>query len=268
MCSCKNKFDIICLTETWCDQSILKNSSYRIPSYTLFEQPRLTGKKGGGLLMYISDIYSTTIRTKLSQSNLNSELLFIELSFANSKNLIVGVAYRPPNGKYEAFKNHLKSIINKITLEKKRICIAGDFNINALTYNTFPKTKSFFDMLFKHNVISVINKPTRVTRNTATAIDNILTNFVFETKYSSGIIKTDISDHFSIFFNFDLKCTKLENKKKDYIYKRNLSEISIENFRQCLRNQRWDETLSSKDANSAFEIFHNKFMNLFNESCP
>ena len=174
--SCNTRFDVLCLSETWCDAQVLNNSLYHLPNYTILEQPRSSGKRGGGVMMYISNIYAYTIRKKISISNIHAKTLFFELYFANCKNIIIGVVYRPPNGQYGIFKNHLKSIIKKVNQEKKILCVAGDFNINALTYDTYPKTKSFFDMLFKHNIISVINRPTRVTRTSATAIDNIFTN--------------------------------------------------------------------------------------------
>jgi hypothetical protein len=50
-------------------------------------------------------------------------------------------------------------------------------------------------MLFKFNVLSTINKPTRVTKTSATAIDNIFINNYLETTFETGIFLTDISDH-------------------------------------------------------------------------
>jgi exonuclease III len=264
--SCNTNFDVICLSETWCDTQVANNSLYHLPNYTVIEQVRTTGKRGGGILMYVSNIYSYINRTGFSTSSPHAETLFIELSFPKSKNIILGIIYRPPNGKYGVFKNNLKSIINKTNQEKKILCMAGDFNINALTYDTFPKTKSFFDMLFKHNVISVINRPTRVTRTTATAIDNILTNYFLDVNFSSGIIKTDISDHFSVFYSFNLN--KIANKNKEEIVKRDLSSKNVENFRLSLLNTNWDNVLSSNNANLSFDHFHNHFLNLFDETCP
>ena len=50
-------------------------------------------------------------------------------------------------------------------------------------------------------MIPIINKPTRVTRNTATPIDHIITNTVISgIQHRSVIIKNDISDHFPIVF--------------------------------------------------------------------
>ena len=45
----------------------------------------------------------------------------------------------------------------------------------------------------------VINKRTRVTKKSITCIDHIYINYFYSQDMSAGIIKTDTSDHFSIF---------------------------------------------------------------------
>ena len=53
--------------------------------------------------------------------------------------------------------------------------------------------------MFSFNLIPVINKITRVTRRSVSAIDHIITNACLNANIQTGIIKTDISDHFPIF---------------------------------------------------------------------
>ena len=53
---------------------------------------------------------------------------------------------------------------------------AGDFNINVLDYEPNKKVQHFLSSMFQHNIIPTINKPIRVTRNSAKAIDHIITN--------------------------------------------------------------------------------------------
>ena len=65
-------------------------------------------------------------------------------------------------------------------------------------------------------MIPTINKPTRVTSYTATAIDNIITNSILDKDFQSATIKTDLSDHFPVIFVIKLKTkfsqiTKLTN---------------------------------------------------------
>ena len=47
-------------------------------------------------------------------------------------------------------------------------------------------------------MIPTINKPTRVTKKTATAIDHIITKSFVENTFKTAIIKPDVSDHFPI----------------------------------------------------------------------
>ena len=55
---------------------------------------------------------------------------------------------------------------------------AGDFNMNVLDYELNRKVKSFFDLMYQRNLIPIMNKPTRVGKNSATAIDHIITNYI------------------------------------------------------------------------------------------
>ena len=58
-------------------------------------------------------------------------------------------------------------------------------------------------------MIPTINKPTRATKKTATAIDHIITNSFVEITFKTAIIKSDVSDHFPICIFF-LQQTYLE----------------------------------------------------------
>ena len=73
-----------------------------------------------------------------------------------------------------------------------------DFNLNVLDHDNCKKVQNFLDLLFQNNIIPIINKPTRVTKKTATAIDHIITNCFVDTNFKTAIFKSDISDHFPI----------------------------------------------------------------------
>ena len=119
------------------------------------------GTKGGGVCIYVLNSLTTNRCNNLCVNNKHIESLFLQIT-DNKKSFRVGCIYRPPSGKVVEFKNFLKNAIREN--KNKKIYIAGDFNINSLSYDKFRKTKLFFDMLFKFNVLPVINKPTRVTR--------------------------------------------------------------------------------------------------------
>ena len=102
--------------------------------------------------------------------------------------------YRPPND--ENFDENVPSGNNETS---RNIIFAGDLNINVLDYECNKKVKHFMSSMFQYNMIPSINKPARVLRNTATVKDHIITNTVISgIQHRSGIIKTDILDHFPI----------------------------------------------------------------------
>ena len=56
--------------------------------------------------------------------------------------------------------------------------------------------------MFEFSMIPTINKPTRVTKHTATAIDKIITDCILNSDFKSALVKTDLSDRFpNIFIN-------------------------------------------------------------------
>ena len=75
----------------------------------------------------------------------------------------------------------------------------GDFNIDLLKYECCNYSNNFFNQLSSSGYMPLITKPTRVTKSTATLIDNIFTNNANKTGHQSGILLNDISDHLPIF---------------------------------------------------------------------
>ena len=83
-------------------------------------------------------------------------------------------------------------------------------------------------------MIPTINKPTRVTRKTATAIDHILTNCFIDRTFKTAIFKCDISDHFPICFIIPSMKTKIKNETS-FLYKRNFNtDAKHAFFEKCL----------------------------------
>ena len=125
----------------------------------------------------------------------------------------------------------------------KPFYITGDFNLNLLDYKTNTKVKSYLNMIFAHSFIPLINKPTRVSRNNATLIDHILTNTFMSEKYLTGIIKTDISDHFPVFFVTDTEINKTE--KPRFIFRREINDANLKQFNEKLLSVNWTSVLKT-----------------------
>ena len=96
------------------------------------------------------------------------------------------------------------------------------FKINLLNIDVHHKTNDFINTIYSYSLFPQITKPTRVTKKSATLIDNIFTNGSLHNQQSfSGVLFTDITDHFPVFHIIHSNAT---TKKQNYIRKRIYSE--------------------------------------------
>ena len=110
--------------------------------------------------------------------------------------------------------------------------LAGDFNINALDYEQNKKVQSFFNLMYRYNMIPTINKPTRVGKKSATAIDHIIANCIVDCQFKTAILKTDVTDHFPIAMALKTDEPVHQSQKVQNAHKRNYDEKAIESFKQ------------------------------------
>ena len=84
----------------------------------------------------------------------------------------------------------------------------GDYNINLLNSSTDQETCNFLNDLCTNSVLPMITQPTRYGAQSATLIDNVITN-KYLGQHLSRILLNDFSYHFPIFFvtgNISFKC--------------------------------------------------------------
>ena len=87
-------------------------------------------------------------------------------------------------------------------------------------------------------MVPVINKPTRVTKNTATAIDHIITNSLLHRTINTGIIQLDISDHFPIFLIAETE-RRMTPEGKKQITKHLANNKTKETLKNDLKEMSW-----------------------------
>ena len=71
----------------------------------------------------------------------------------------------------------MKKLHNKISLEKKRRLIVGDFNLNLIKYRQITGVNQFLEVMLTNNFIIQTTLPTQINQNSATLIDNIFLNY-------------------------------------------------------------------------------------------
>ena len=257
-------FTIVGLSETWFSDSTA--DLYSIDNYVNVNNFR-NDKRGGGVSLLVKNGIEFEGRSDLNTFNDDIESVFIEVDknvVHSDKNIVVGVIYRPPNTNLDNFLLYMDNLLGSISRENKFCYLLGDYNLNLLNCDKHEKTNQFIDTMFSFHFAPLINKPTRVRENSATLIDNIFTNNL-ESKSNQGILYTDITDHFPIFYG----CESLYTKSSDqYVTKRMYYDENVSKFVNILRAANWDDVNASTDPQQAFSNFHKKFHDAYLQSFP
>ena len=140
----------------------------------------------------------------------------------------------------------------------------GDINIDLLKYANHMNTQNFINNMFAQNFIPLITKPTRITPHSATLLDHIYTN-TYDCRFKSGIIVTDISDHFGTFY---VKTSKKQTKNSQYVIKRQLHDQNIADLRSALLNTNYTEIYQCDNPDTAYSKFIDIFKHHYNMTCP
>ena len=123
-----------------------------------------------------------------------------------------------------------------------------------IDYQSNAKVRDFVNLIFQRSLVPIVNKPTRVTKKNATLIDYIITYSFMDQKNLTGILKTQIFDHFPI-FTISMKHRLDSGDKKVTIRKRIISADLIQEFRDILSKVDWGNLYSISNPNDAYEYF-------------
>ena len=142
----------------------------------------------------------------------------------------------------------------------------GYYNIYIMNYETHSLTGEFVDVMSSNAFMPLITRPTRVTATSATLIDNIFTNNFQNFRDSfQGILVTDISDHYPVFYiNRVNKLSEVEMFVENRIY----NDKNKQAFFSELQNIDWSELCNSSETQSSFDLLHNQLSALHNKHFP
>ena len=257
--------DVMILSETWLKEG--EEKLINMKGYTFKGVPRVR-KKGGGVGFLVKEDLVYHALTELNNSNIDPtfEHYYIELK-GNKYNVILGSIYRPPNTNLERFMAEYKKSLECLNnLKNKEIILGMDHNINLLKHDVHSKTQEFIETNLDMNLLPVITKPTRVSTTSATLIDNIFVSNRLQHCITSGVIITDISDHFPCILNVSdfNQCNKTAMK----IIKRKLNKENLDKIKNDIGNIDWETEIKNLDANKAFEMIHNKLIDTINTHAP
>ena len=249
-CLHDSKVDLIILCETWLTGDVCNLVS--VPGYE-FYGVNCTVKKGDGL---IANELKFTPRQDLAVKDDNFENCFIEI-FSKGRNIICGSIYRPPNTNIKVFQNKMNECMDKIKLEKhKDIIIGMDHNLDFIKSNIHSGTEKFIGSLQAKSLFPCITRPTRITKNSSTLIDNIIINERIRDRQKSCVILHDLSDHFpSLIILNELFAKKRAPKE---IMSSCITDYKLSNLKEDLYSVDWKEVLIKVNVDESYCNFLNQ----------
>ena len=208
-------------------------SLFQLEGYNLISQGYICSTHGG-LAMYLRDSFNYKTLDIYNKSDI-WEGKFIEIS-SNllQKNIILGNIYRPPRDitdNYNLFISQLTPVLDLLNRKNSHVVIAGDFNIDLLKINERDIVNTYFDTITSLSFFPQITLPTRLSQNRGTLIDNFLLKLTnFKHSPTTGILMSNISDHFPYFISLD--CGKIFESNPKYTYIRQNTSESYNNFQK------------------------------------
>ena len=112
-------------------------------------------KKEGSVFFLRNTLYYE-LKSDLDMNSDTIKCLYLEISTKKTKNIILSLNYRPPNGDTTLFEKHMKSILSKNKATKKEVILIGDFHINLLEFDKNKRIQSLVNLMFRFGMIPTI----------------------------------------------------------------------------------------------------------------
>ena len=226
---------LLLLNETHLNDSKIRHIN--IPNYNISYRNR-PNKLGGGVAILTHKTLIYKNRLDLVDLNKdNFECVFIELTQKAKKPIIIGSIYRPPNTKPREFIIQYQHMLNRLKLEKKDIILGMDHNLDLLKSNVHTETQTFLDINFDNHLFPCITRPTRITKTSATLIDNTFISENLHKSFDSCVLTHDVSDHLPSLINIHNQ-TKNTSDHLEF-ESRSLTKEKILDIKTYLHNTNW-----------------------------
>ena len=221
-------------------------------------------KRGGGVALYIPSVMDYQICHELTIMNDVLETIFVDVFIPGKRNVVLGVVYRPPQSNLNLFIDEVHDILSNPLLNNKTIFLMGDYNLNLLTCDGNSCIDDFLNLMVSFSLMPLITKPTRVSENSSTLIDNIFTNL--QPFPDAGIIISDLSDHFPIYAKMPLSKPSFITRQNKHARRSNPENIA--KLKEALIATDWSDVLLDQNVDSSFDNFFRKFILLYDENIP
>ena len=197
--------DIIVLSETWIDYTIMDNEVL-IEGYSVHRKDH--NHQGGGIAILACDYLCTKPFSASNGLNTSTESIWLEVSYKTFPSiLLLGCCYRRPSSPPISV-DHFFSEVETALSHKKNVVVCGDLNINLSGGNHSFKDK-LLNFINSHSLYQPINLPTRITRTTSSLLDIFLVSDQGLAE-CAGVSDLAIADHMMIYLRLSWKRLKIK----------------------------------------------------------
>ena len=214
-------------------------------------------RHGGGVAVFISDELNYSRRADIENPAIES--IWIELKLHSTNSILIGTYYRPPNSNIE-YQNLIETTISQAISTGKEVYVLGDLNYNMLCVR---KAQFVRQLCIQHN-LQVIESTTRITENSSSLLDIVLTNNPQNVK-ESRVISHGLSDHSFICIVRKLFRPKIPPKMVTF---KSCKKFDIDSFIEDLHQVDWEPFLQSVSVESAWQLWKDVFFNICNKHAP
>lgn len=147
----------------------------KLDGYELFTTSPVD-RTGGGVALYIdSSLRSCKVKSMSKAVENILEIITVEIKVEKTPNILISCVYRAPGTSVDTFNEQLANLWDKVNNSKITV-LCGDTNVYLLSASRNKRTTDFINTIYSNNLFPLITKPSRITTNTTTLIDNIFIN--------------------------------------------------------------------------------------------
>ena len=265
-----SKFDEICNTliskqmhvlyinETRLDSTILDHN-IAIPGYSLIRKDR--NRCGGGVAICILDKIMFNVQEELMDSS--KEMIWVKLKTDHVEPFLLACLYRAPSVSQKDYFSDITEILVKACNLNMEIVLMGDLNVDC-SLNNFNSHNKLYQLCQLFDFSQLVKGPTRVTENTSTVIDVILSTMP-QMHIDTYIDESSMSDHYLVYTVLNYSAPTSYDTLICRTFKNLNESMFLNELRTSLVCVMPLENLNDMPLSDAWEIFKNVFINICNK---
>ncbi len=216
--------------------------------------------RGGGVCIYVKEIYKVShMKFDLDRPE-GVEDIWLSVQCCKFPSVIVGCLYRHPKSLVCTY-DYIIDVLKLVSLRNRTFYILGDFNDDLLGSNS-----KLQKVIENAKLTQLITKPTRITSNSATLLDVIVTNRP-SSALQCDVFPCPLGDHELITVSVNLQRPRRLPTVKII---RDLSKYSPSMFCSLLRHERHNlnNIFISDNVDTQVKMFTDVFMECLNHCAP